>query len=316
MNIVDLPVGPAREASQEPGDFQRDGRGRPKVWVPEKKGFRSYSRTTSFIDVLEDKKALGDWSTRMSLIGAYIDAEGFFNGMESHVEKLKEDPTDRDAKRALDRLAEKFKDTAGANVKRDKGSHIHALSEYIDQNLPFPEGMELTDADKLDIAEYVLMMDEVPITFTHVEKRTICDLIGTAGTPDRVGLYDGPGPIEGEHLKAHVICDLKTGTMEYGVLKMAMQLAIYSRSVFYDPETDERTPMPEDISTSWGLIFNLPSGTGEGSIHWIDLDVGWEAVLLAQRIRVARRKMKNLTVPFGTVIQATERQVASFAASV
>jgi hypothetical protein len=200
------------------------------------------------------------------------------------------DPLDPAGKRALNGLAEQATALAGAHTKREKGTHLHKLSEYVDRGEALPGA---SDQDVTDMAAYkaaTLHLDVV-----HVERLVVIDALTVAGTPDRICFYTGPGP-NGEPFAGNVITDLKTGSVEHGGLKMAMQLAVYSRGQFYDHLTKARSPLP-DVSQEWGLIIHLPAGSGQCTVYWIDLSVGWEGALVAQQVR-ALRSRRRLMIPF------------------
>ncbi|MDH6462038.1 hypothetical protein M2302_002213 [Micromonospora sp. A200] len=267
----------------------RDRWDRPLIYVPDKPKLVPYTRCTTFIDVIEDKTNLTKWNKRMVLVGA-TKAPRLVN------EAAVLDPVDD--KKKLDKLAEELVTVAGAHVKREKGSHLHDLSEYVDRGEPLPP---CTEADLADMAAYKAAT--VDLTVVDAERLVVVDEIKVAGTPDRVSFYDGPGPgavCPGmgwpEWICGNLITDLKTGSMEYGELKMAMQLSVYSRGMFYDWKTQTRTPLP-DVNQEWGLIINLPAGSAKCEIHWINLSEGWKAVQVAREVREARRK-KKILVPF------------------
>jgi hypothetical protein len=83
-----------------------------------------------------------------------------------------------------------------------------------------------------------------------VERFTVLDDLKIGGTHDRTVRYQG----------RQYISDLMTGSIEYGALKIAMQLAVYSRSVLYDHRTFERTPL--DVDQERALVIHLPAGPG------------------------------------------------------
>lgn len=122
MRIVDLTPTPT---------VPRDGWDRPLV-IPKQGGKPvPLTRTTTFIDCIEDKTALSDWHKRMTLAGAAKRPS-----MLDVVRQL--DPEQPDDKRKLNALAEQAIDIAGANKKREKGTHLHTLSEYVDRGDPLP----------------------------------------------------------------------------------------------------------------------------------------------------------------------------------
>ncbi|MEU2111504.1 hypothetical protein [Streptomyces sp. NPDC019507] len=300
MNIVDLT--PALTVP-------RDGWDRPLV-IPKEGGKpRALTRTTTFIDCIEDKSAISDWKSRMTLVGAAKRPS-----LLDVVRQL--DPEDQDDKRKLNALAEQAQDISGANTKREKGTHLHTLSEYVDRGEPLPAGT--ASRDLRDMAAY--MGATVEFTVKAVEKFVVVPELGTGGTFDRALEYAGPGP-EGEPVEGLFIGDLKTGSVQYGGLKMAAQLAVYSRGEFYDytrfpvdpadrkafaawkkrevPAEEAASayrPMLE-VSQKWGIIINLPSGSGECTLHWVDLEIGWAAAKLAREIR-AMRSVKGAMHPW------------------
>lgn len=294
-------------------DVPRDRYDRPMIHVPDQcalcQGVEKvtehklvpYTRTTTFIDCLEDKSSLDKWGKRMVLVGAS-------RAIPVVEEAVPLDPVDD--KKRLDGLAEKLVTIGGAHEKREKGSQLHELSEYVDRGERMPAASE---QDTVDMAAY--KMATIDLDIMHIEQLVVCDELEVGGTPDRVVHYDGPGPGAGlatlpprmrasrgleyapDWICGPVIADLKTGTVEYGALKMAMQLAIYSRAVFYDHETMERSPLPL-VNQDWGVIINLPAGSGVATLYWINLRVGWEGAHLAKQVRAFRNMGGKVLVPF------------------
>ncbi|MEU8327292.1 hypothetical protein [Micromonospora sp. NPDC048839] len=307
-------------------DVPRDGWKRPLV-VPIDGGRpAAHTRVTTYIDCIDDKSNLDVYHQRMVLLGAakkpsLLDAVRLL------------DPEDAKDKRQLNAIAERAQEIAGANDKREKGSHLHHLSEFVDRGEPLPP---CSEADLVDMAAY--KMATVQLDVVHIEKLVVVGENKTAGTPDRVSYYDGPGPlVDGKriHIKGNLITDLKTGSVEYGAFKMAMQLSDYSKGMFYDPtkfpvdmedakafarwkktEFPEElaraayTPLP-DVNQDWGLIIHLPAGSGVATVYWIDLRAGWEGVLAAKVVRALRRQNKVLHPFEPTVSLDTGPEVAS-----
>lgn len=260
-------------------------------------GFRRqlYTRTTTYIDVIEDKSNLDTWGKRMVLIGVARDPK-LLNGITEL------DPTVKDEKDILNRRAETAATVAGAKEKSEKGTQLHALSELADEGKPLPDDISFEDV--LDIYAYVQATKGFSIR--HMEQLVVQDDLGVAGTPDRISEWsssnehpliapDGTQIREGELL----ITDLKTGSVEYGGLKMAMQLSIYSRAKLYDKKTHERVELG-NVNQRWGVIMHLPAGSGECTLYWADLELGWEAVEVATLVRSLRRRSKNALVQFSS----------------
>jgi hypothetical protein len=303
LNIVDLPP--------PPRSVPRDGHDRPMI-VPKAGGKAvAHTRTTTYVDCLEDKTSLATWGKRMVLVGA-AKHPNLLDGV------LSLDPEDPGDKRELDAKAERLFELSGANGKRDKGTYLHKLSEYVDEGTPLPEG--ISQADFLDMGAY--MMATVNMKVLHSEQIVTVNELCTAGTPDRVSEYDGLGP-DGKFLNDNLITDLKTGNVEYGGLKMAAQLAVYSRGLIYDhtvfPEVDTKdkkawaewkktewdaelaataySPLP-NVNQDWGIIINLRPGSAVATLYWVDLRIGWEAAVMAKSIRALRSKSGKALIPF------------------
>lgn len=302
----------------------RDGRGRPFI-IQEHGGKPiTLTRTTTYVDAIEDKTGLTAWKQRETMIGL---AEKEFAAQGdrdpstvNRVVSLHRDLLDytadrnedeaRKVKRALNAMAEECMDAAGANRKREQGTHLHKLSEFVDQGIPLPD--DISDVDLLDMMAY--MEATIPLEVIAIEQFVVHQGLRAGGTFDRLVHYTGPGP-DGAPVDGYFIADLKTGSVELGYTKIAAQLAIYANSQRYDfkkfrPDTSDKklfdqwkktiftaeegrslySPIleGEDVSKSWGIIIHLPEGSGECELLWVDLEHGWRAALECQRIRELR----------------------------
>lgn len=317
LNIVDI------EASSP---VPRDGYDRPLV-VPKGGGKPvPHTRTTTFIDCIEDKSNLSDWKGRSILVGFHL-----LSPEEQEEIKNLDVRNDRDR---LNDLAEKALALSGAHERREKGTSLHGYSELVDAGLPLPPSA--SEADVLDMAAY--RMATIDFEMGRVEQFVVCNELCAAGTYDRDVTYTGPGPLPGMYFEdERLIADLKTGrSAEYGGLKMASQLAVYSRAEIYDhtlfpvppltarqketgdPAKDykkrldnfKKTEFPADLAVSaytpldvnqeWGVILHLPAGSGEAVLYWADLTLGWEAATTALTIRDLRARGKRGLIPFNS----------------
>ncbi|MEU1309144.1 hypothetical protein ABZ419_09640 [Streptomyces cinnamoneus] len=222
----------------------------------------------------------------------------------------------REGKATLDALAERALDAAGANRRREHGTHLHALSEYVDRGEALPPGTP--PGDVADMAAYKAAT--VGFDVVAMEQFVVVDELAVGGTFDRLLSYSGPGP-GGEHIEGLFIGDLKTGSVQYGGLKMASQLAVYSRGELYDhtafpvdqrngatfaawkrtaitPElaAEAYTPLPP-VHQDWGIIIHLPAGEATCTLYWADLRAGWAAAQLAGDVR-RMRGVKGALQPF------------------
>ncbi|MFF3249750.1 hypothetical protein ACFYWP_01800 [Actinacidiphila glaucinigra] len=287
---------------------------------------KGHTRTTTFIDCIEDKTSLVDWKTRNVIIG--------ITKRPDLAEKARGvDPEDPAGKKELNKLVEQAEDAAGANDKSRRGTYLHDLTEYVDRGDPLPG--DISGADLNDMAAY--MAETAVLTVIAVEQFVVVPELSVGGTFDRLSYYEGPGP-DGRPIKGNFITDTKTGSIEYGKLKMASQLAVYSRGKLYDhtkfpaPAKDDKkafaawkkteftaeqaaqaySDLPP-VNQDWGIIVHLPAGTGECKLYWANLKIGWRLAQLALTIR-QERSTKGALVPF--VTQVTADGVAFDSASV
>lgn len=277
---------------------------------------RSYTRTTTYIDCLEDKKNLDEWNMRMVLIGVAMDPS-FTKDVLSY------DPESKDGKNALNRRAEAAKEVAGASKKADQGTWLHELSEIADKHEELP--LDIDPQDYLDILSYTSITHPL-LKIVRMEQLVVNDELKVAGTPDRVSSVL-PGvtlvspcrrhgdkcrngvTLGGEFkwcLGRHVftpdeliITDLKTGRVDYGQLKMAMQLAIYAHSDVYGKETGERIDKGP-VNQDWGIIMHTAAGSGVTTLYWADIRLGWEAVQVAGLVRKMRSQNSKALIPLAT----------------
>lgn len=129
------------------------------------------TRTTTFIDCIEDKAALSDWRSRMTLLGAAARP-----ALLDAARQL--DPAAPADKRRLNALAQQAQDIAGASVKRERGTHLHTLSERVDRGEPLP--LDTPDSDLSDMAAYLTKTSVFEVK--AVEKFVVVPELGTAGT--------------------------------------------------------------------------------------------------------------------------------------
>jgi hypothetical protein len=249
----------------------RDRWGRPLVTPPDGGKPVAYTRCTTFVDCLDDKFNLQKWQQRMVAVGL-ADRPDLLLAVAAH----------RDDKRELDGITEKALDAAKAGAAATTGTAIHALTERNDRGQELPI---IPEAYRGDLEAYRQATAELEPVL--IEQFTVNDELQIGGTPDRIYRYRG----------GLYIGDVKTGSIDFGALKIAMQLSVYSRSTPYNHETKTRTPYPGQVDTSRGIVVHLPAGTGTCELRWVDLDAGWTAVQIAARVRKARA-YKHWYTPF------------------
>lgn len=143
----------------------RDRYDRPLIHVPGHDKPVPYTRCTTFVDCIDDKTALSAWAKRMVLVGVARAPH-----LAAQASRL--DPDDRACKQALNQLAEQATVLAGGNTKRERGTHLHTLSEYVDHGEPLP----VANSDDLaDMAAYKAAT--VHLDVVHVERLVVVDTL-------------------------------------------------------------------------------------------------------------------------------------------
>jgi len=240
-----------------------------------KKG-KTYARTTTYIDVLDDKTSLSDWKLRMAIEG--------INRKPGLLEAWKEltDPLGADKGKAMG-LVGAAMDAADSSLKAEVGTALHEISEDIDAG---KDPGFIPDEFLKDIEAYKLCTADLEVI--HIETFGVLDEFGIAGTFDRLVRVKGELARElGVPDGTLLIADLKTGGIEYGLGKIAMQLAAYSRMKQYDPVTFVRSELTDlgEVSQDLALIIHMPSGEGRCELVPVNIDKGWTGLAKCRDLR-------------------------------
>lgn len=264
-------------------DIPRDRWSRPMI-IPAGGGRPvAYTRCTTYVSALEDTYNLGLWQQRMVAKGLatrpdlLLSASSLVSDMDGN-------------KARLNRLCDDAREAAAASAAATTGTALHALTERIDRGLDV--GV-IPDQYRPHIDAYQAATSDLEAV--HVEQFTVLDELRIGGTPDRILRIPGEDGL--------VIGDVKTGNIEYGAGKIAMQMAVYAHSVIYRPD-GSRTPI-DGLRTDKGLIIHLDAATGTCELVWVDLNAGWEGVQLCTQVR-GWRKRKGLTTPCTTATPASK----------
>lgn len=241
----------------------RDRWGRPQVKTPSGE-MKSYTRCTTYVSALEDRFGLEKWSERMVMRGL-VNRPDLRMSVTAHWDDDKE----------LNKIAVQAKDAAQAGVAATTGTAVHKLTEMLDAGMEIPDGLE--ESPRRDVLAYQQATKGLEVL--SVEQFVVVDSIEVAGTFDRLVHYNGK----------NYIADIKTGSVQYGAGKMAMQLGVYSRGMAYDYVSKERSDLGE-VDQNNGIIIHLPAGKAECTLYWINIGAGWEAVDLATKVRAWRKR--------------------------
>lgn len=193
------------------------------------------------------------------------------------------------------------RDAAEAGDKATLGTALHTLTERADRGELL---RRLPAAQAADLAAY--LSATAPLTQVRIETHLVLDALEVAGTTDRIVEVGG----------RRYIADLKTGSIDYGIVKIAAQLAAYLRSDTYDVTTGDRGPL--EVDQGRGLVIHLPAGQARCRLLWVDLETGWRAVQVAGDVRRLRRlRLHDLAAPcdLGTTDPARREIEAEVAAA-
>lgn len=257
----------------------RDRWERPLVVPPGGGKPTAYTRCTTFVGSLDDTFKLGQWQQRHAIRGTALH--------DDLIAAIRD--VDPDDKTRLNELADEAKNRSGAGDAALIGTYLHAVTEAVDRGQDpalvdtpmLSTGRLDPDVYRPDVAAYQRVTE--PLTAVHIERFTVEDELRIGGTPDRVVTYDG----------RTYIADLKSGSIEWSALKIAMQLAVYAHSSLYDVPTGARSPLL-DVDQDRAIVVHLPAGTGECELHWIDIAAGWEAVQVAAEVRKWRKRGRRM----------------------
>lgn len=267
--------------------IERDGRDRPLVLLPNGSKRVAYTRATTYIAVLEDRFRLELWQQRMVAIGL-ADRPDLLVSVAAH----------RSDREALDDLVRHAKEAARATAGARTGSALHSLTEQHDRG----EQVKVPPAYAPDLEAYKDATRD--LESVAIEQFCVNDKLRVGGTFDRLVRY-----VDADGNAGHYIADIKTGSIDFGHLKHAMQFAMYANSIPYDITTHTRFDYPPDLDRTKAILIHLPQGEGRCELHWVDISAGWEAVKVATSVR-AWRNRKHLLTPFVESGPPTSTQLA------
>ena len=258
---------------------ERDRWGRYKLPHPETGASRGWTRVTKLAGTLDDTYALGEWDKRMVVYGV---------GKRLDLADLAA-ASDIDDKMQLNDIARQAKAAARADERANQGTALHKFTERIDRGEPTrAHGRWAPD---IDVYTRALKQWGIETHANYCERITLVPALEVAGTMDKIVTYKGEPTIG----------DLKTGGsaekgLKFGAMKIAIQLAIYSRGCgLWDMDNECWEPMPTGLNQDLGIIIHLPAGEATATLYEVNLKVGWAAAELAFRVRNARKYKGYLT---------------------
>jgi hypothetical protein len=234
---------------------ERDRYGRPLVIPPGGGKKVSYRRVTTFIDVLDDRYALELWKQRQVAHGLAMRPDLVLKAASAAGDK-----------KTLNEVVKTASEAAGSTQAATVGTALHAITEQIDRG----EDALIPPSAQADVDAYRRATEH--LTMRMIEVFVVNDDLQVGGTFDRVVELDG----------TLYVADIKTGTIDWGAEKIAMQLALYARSRRYEVRTGQRADL--EVDTTRGLVIHLPAGAGQCELKWADLAIGWSGVQIAKDV--------------------------------
>jgi hypothetical protein len=300
-------------------EAKRDKWGRYLLPHPDTGKEKGWTRATTFAKSISDTYALSQWQKRMTLLGATLRPDVVSRAHGKHV---------RADKKLLDELTETLTSAAGDKVAAKLGTAMHSFTELVDRAWHTPAGprsvLGRVQPDmRADVETYIALLEATGLEPVPnlIEFTTLVKQYGVAGTSDNcykvtkpLTVNTGRGPVTlnpGEY----VIGDKKTGRdLSYGWGEIAIQLAVYAQGLItvgrYDWDAEAWDPKPVGdavIRADVGVIVHLPVEKTDGiepAVWGLDLESGWNAAVLCERVR-AWRNNRKLAAPVAVSEQQT-----------
>lgn len=238
------------EPQVDPTKPPRDRYGRPKVILPAGGKTAYYARASSFGEILDDKRALGDWMAALAAAGA-----ARFPGIAQDLREL--DLEDLDDRKKAKAISKELQSLMGRDAKAQRGTELHEATEAVDDGKKHSVKGELARV----VDNYQELMDKVKAE--HDYQVAASELFGVnddllvAGTLDRLAWVDG---------KLCVVDIKSSGSLAYSMAKFSLQFGSYAGMVRYN-HVDAQ--LGRDLR---GLgVGRLPLLDG----HEVDREVAW-----------------------------------------
>jgi hypothetical protein len=292
-------------------ETKRDRFGRYLIPHPDTGVEQAWTRATTFAKSISDTYALSQWGLRMALLGATMRPDIV---QRAHGKHVKAD------KKLLDELTADLKTAAGDKVAANRGTAMHSFTELADRAWHTPGGPFSVlgqippDCQPL-VGAYIQLLKETGLEpVPHlIEFTTVVKQYGVAGTSDNCYRVTKPLAVKIGRSEVwfnpgdYVIGDKKTGAdLTYGWQEIAIQLGTYAQGLntsgVWDRREEKWIPDPLDgakVRLDAGIVIHLPvdeESEKQPTVYGIDLESGWNAAVLCERVRVWR-KVRALASP-------------------
>ncbi len=277
---------------------------------------RSWTRVTTIAGTLEDRYHLEEWSKRKVLEGVVLE-RGIVSQAAALFQEFGPDPQESDAKKRLNRLAKQAVDTAGSHKGADTGTALHAITEDYNQgreSAARARAIELGLEGNL-LAYHRTLRREGVVVLPEFMERVVCvPALNAVGRLDNLVREGGSDLLR--------VFDLKSQkTLDFGAMKIAIQLAIYvNAEAMFDEDAWAWVDMPP-VDREVGTVCWLPVLEGEDEddkvcqLYDVDLTWGWRWAKASFQTRKARNaKPLTLRKPRKVAASATDRAAVDTAA--
>lgn len=226
-----------------------------------------YTRASTLSDYIANFVGLHMWQKRRLAYGL-AQSENLC-AMAAALPKFKNDrELDRKTNAELDQIIYLALELGQVHEQANWGTAVHGFTEPENDHGTIPARM-VSDVDS-----FFTTLKRAGIRIHSTELFVANDELKTAGTFDHILEVPGHGKI---------LADKKTGDLKK--VESAIQLAAYVDGELYDWDTDQRTPLPDDLSRDRALIIHIPAGQGRTTLHWVDLNYGRRMARIAADVR-------------------------------
>lgn len=292
--------------------------GRYKLRHPSTGKVAEWTRATTFAKSISDTFTLSQWNQRNVLVGATLRPDIVAAAHGKDVARDREQ---------LNNWTEELGAAAGNKVAANLGTAVHSWTELIDRNWTRRWEVlknEVPNEFKIHVRAYIELLEETglePVP-TLIEFSTGVLQYEVMGTSDNC--YRATRHLELRMPRGKVrlspgefaIGDKKTGKdLTYGWQEICIQLSLYAKGINslgrFDWKTktwdsdplaaygEPGTKVREDV----GVILHLPvdpKSDKHPAVHGVDLEQGWNAAVLCERVRTWR-KLRTLAGPVAVV---------------